>query len=139
LDFLNASQIVTVLIALTGWLFVHRLSAWRDRVNHKRQIQTEYLISAFRRLANSANRAPQANSTYFRDMESAIADIQLFGDKNDVELVKGFLNEFSSNGQASMDTLLSTLRSKLRKELNYDEVTENVNWFRPEGSPDTNA
>ncbi len=139
MEYFDASQIVTVLVALIGWLFVHRLTAWRDRVNHKRQIQTEYLISAFRRLANSANRPPQDNSPYFRDMESAIADIQLFGDKKDVELVKGFLNEFSSNGQASMDPLLSKLRNKLREELNYGKVAENVNWFRPEGSPDTNA
>lgn len=139
MEYFDLSQIVTVLVALTGWLVVHRLTAWRDRANHKRQIQIEYLISAFRRLANSANRQPQENSPYFRDMESAIADIQLFGDKKDVELVKNFLDEFLHSGQASMDPLLSKLRSKLRKELNYDEVTENVNWFRPEGGHNTNV
>ena len=129
-------QLLTVIVALLGWLCVHQLTAWRDRVNQKRQLKTEYLINAYRRLANSANRPPTKDSPYFRDMESAISDIQLFGDGKDIEHVKEFLNEFSNKGQASLDPLLSKLRSKLRKELNYEEVTEKISWFRPEGSPD---
>jgi hypothetical protein len=139
MEYFNASQIVTVLVVLVGWMIVHRLTAWRDRANHKRQIQTEYLISAYRRLANAANRPSVANSPYFRDMESAIADIQLFGDEKDVKLVNEFLVEFSSKGQASMDSLLTKLRDKLRSELNYGEVAGNVSWFRPEGSPEVDA
>lgn len=136
MEHFNPSHIVTVLVALFGWLVIHRLTAWRDRVNHRRQIQTDYLISAFQRLANSANRPPSTSSVYFKDMESAIADIQLFGNLQDVEIVNSFLEEFSSKGQASLDQLLSTLRDKLRKELNYEALTENVRWLRVGGSPD---
>jgi hypothetical protein len=72
-------------------------------------------------------------------MESAIADIQLFGTKNDIELVCSFLNEFAEKGHASLDPLLLTLRNSLRSELGYEGVSENVRWFRPEGSPKTDA
>ena len=136
MEYFNTSQIITVLIALFGWLIIHRLTAWRDRVNHRRQIQTEYLISAFQRLANAANRPPSEGSEYFKDMESAIADIQLFGDVQDVEIVKEFLEEFSSKGHASLDPLLLRLRNKLRKELDYGELEGNVRWLRFAGSPD---
>ena len=139
MDNISISHIITVLVALTGWFIVHRLTAWRDRVNHRRQLKTKYLISSYRRLANSANRPPAKDSPYFRDMESAIADIQLFGTKNDIELVCSFLNEFAEKGHASLDPLLLTLRNSLRSELGYEGVSENVRWFRPEGSPKTDA
>ena len=139
MEYFNPSHIVTVLVALAGWLVVHRLTAWRDRANHKRQIQSEYLISAYRRLANAANRPPMKDSPYFRDMESAIADIHLFGDKEDVEVVNQFLNEFSAQGHASLDPLLLRLRNKLRKEMNYGQVEGNISWLRAEGRPKNHA
>ena len=139
MQYLHLTHLVTILVALLGWFVVHRLTAWRDRVNHRRQMKTEYLISAYRSLANSANRPPTENSPYFRDMESAIADIQLFGTKRDIELVYSFLTEFDQRGQATLDPLLLELRNRLRDELGYEEVAENVRWFRPEGSPDVNA
>ena len=139
MEHIDISHLVTVFVALAGWYLVHRLTAWRDRVNHRRQLKTQYLIDAFRRLANSANRSPAQNSPFFRDMESAIADIQLFGTKKDIELVCSFLEEFSKKGQASLDPLLLALRNNLREELGYEEINENVTWFRPEGSPDVKA
>jgi len=84
----NASHIVTVLVALVGWFAVHRLTAWRDRVNHKRKISTDFLIKAFQNLANAANREPSPQ--YFRDMEAAIADIQLFGSTSQIKMIETF-------------------------------------------------
>ncbi len=132
-DIFNASHIVTVLVALVGWFAVHRLTAWRDRVNHKRKISTDFLIKAFQNLANAANREPSPQ--YFRDMEAAIADIQLFGSTSQIKMIETFTKEFAEKGQASMDPLLSSLRKDLRKELGYEAVEGNVRWFRPEGSP----
>ena len=43
-DFFNASHIVTVLVALVGWFAVHRLTSWRDRVNHKRKISPDMIL-----------------------------------------------------------------------------------------------
>jgi len=76
------------LVALVGWFAVHRLTAWRDRVNHKRKISTDFLIKAFQNLANAANREPSPQ--YFRDMEAAIADIQLFGSTSQIKMIETF-------------------------------------------------
>jgi hypothetical protein len=132
-DFFNASHIVTVLVALVGWFAVHRLTAWRDRVNHKHKISTDFLIKAFQNLANAANREPSPQ--YFCDMEAAIADIQLFGLTSQIKMIEAFTKEFAEKGQASMNPLLSSLRKDLRSELGYETAEGNVRWFRPEGSP----
>ncbi len=117
-----------------GWFVVHRLTAWRDRVNLNRKIRTDYLIKAYQNLANASQRPPQPE--YFRLMESAIADIQLFGSKEHIQLVSLFLKEFSSANKASFDPLLNALRSDLRIDLDYEQLNGNVQWFRPEGAPD---
>ena len=135
-DEINISHLITALVALAGWFVVHRLSAWRDRVNHNRKIRTEFLIKAFQNLANSANRPPTPGAQHFRDMESAVADIQLFGSKSQIKIVNSFTKEFAEKKAASLDHLLNSLRSELRKELGYEQAEENVRWFRPEGSPD---
>jgi hypothetical protein len=132
---INVSHLVTVLVALGGWFVIHRLSAWRDRINHNRKIRTEFLIKAFQNLANAANRPPTSGSQYFRDMEAAVADIQLFGSKSQIQMVESFTREFDEKKEASLDPLLNSLRADLRKELGYEPVEANVKWFRPEGSP----
>jgi hypothetical protein len=133
--FANPPLIVTVLVALGGWFAVHRLSAWRDRVNFNRGIRTEFLIKAFQKLANAAHRPPSPESQYFRDMEAAITDIQLFGSTSQIKMIDAFTHEFATKGSASMDELLNSLRSDLRKDLGYEPLAANVRWFRPEGSP----
>ena len=139
MDHIDVSYLVTVFVALLGWYVVHLLTAWRDRVNHRRQLRTQYLIDAYRMLANAANRPPNPNSLFFRNMETAIADIQLFGTNKDIDLICTFLKDFSQNNQASLDPLLLFLRNQLRDELGYEKVFENVRWFRPDGSPEFKA
>ena len=96
-------------------------------------MQTDFLVKAFQNLANAANRPPIPGAQHFRDMESAIADIQLFGSKSQIELVETFTNEFEQTKAASLDPLLNSLRQDLRKELGYEQIDSNVRWFRPEG------
>jgi len=134
-NFINESHLVTILVALGGWFVIHRLTAWRDRINHNRKIRTEFLIKVFQNLANAANRPPSSSSQYFRDMEAAVADIQLFGSGSQIQMVEAFTREFDKKKQASLDPLLNLLRADLRKELGYKSVEANVRWFRPEGGP----
>ena len=133
---INVSHLVTVLVALAGWFAVHRLSAWRDRANHNRKIRTEFLITAFQKLGNAANRHPTPGSQYFRDTESAVVDLQLFGSTSQIQMVDLFTKEFGETRKASLDPLLNSLRSELRRELGYEQVDLNVKWLRLEGSPD---
>ena len=109
-DEINVSHLVTVLVALAGWFAVHRLSAWRDRANHNRKIRTEFLIMAFQKLGNATNRPPITGSQYFRDMESAVVDIQLFGSTSQIQMVDLFTKEFGETRKASLDPLLNSLR-----------------------------
>ena len=132
-DSINISHLVTVVIALGGWLAVHRFSAWRDRINHKRKMQTDFLVTAFQQLANSANRPFAPGAEHLKDMESALADIQLFGSKTQVQQVEDFASEFAQANSASLDPLLNSLRQDLRKELGYEQINSNVKWVRFEG------
>jgi len=116
-EYINVSHLVTVGVALAGWFAVHRLTAWRDRVNYKREMQTDFLVKAFQGLANAAERQPTPGAQHFRDMESAVADIQLFGSKAQIALVEKFTRDFEETKQASLDPLLNSLREDLRKEL----------------------
>jgi predicted nucleotidyltransferase len=78
----DISHLITVGVALCGWLAVHRFSAWRDRINHKRKMQTDFLVAAFQQLADGANRPFVSGAAHLKQMESALAAIQLFGSKN---------------------------------------------------------
>ena len=132
-NFLEVENLFAVFIALIGWLAVHRLSAWRDYSNHKRKMQTEFLVSAFQYLANASNRPPKPGAEHLKDMEKAFADIQLFGPKNQVQLVEDCFNEFAQNNSVLLDPLLNALRRDLRSELGYPTIKSNVKWIRFEG------
>ncbi len=127
---------LTAIIAVGGWFIGHQLSAERDRINKQREIRVGYLINAYRRLANASMRQPEKGSQYYRDMESAMADIQLFGKESQINQAKHFMEEFQKTGKGPLDELLNTLRDDLRKEMNLSKVKTNIQWFRPEGAPD---
>jgi hypothetical protein len=59
-------------------------------------------------------------------LESAVADIQLFGSPRQVDLVQRFASDFAAKGGASLDELLSDLRTDLRAELSLEAVPEGV-------------
>ena len=124
--------LITIIVVIAGWFVVHLLTANRDRVNKHRDIRMDYLITAYQRLENAVHRKQE--SKYFRDMESSVADIQLFGNESQIEQVKIFLKEFEEKGLGSVDDLLNNLRDELREELNLSKVEGNVRWFRPEGA-----
>jgi hypothetical protein len=127
--------VLTAVVAICGWFIGHELTIESDRINKQRDIRIEYLVSAYRRLANASMRAPQPNSQYFRDMESAMADIQLFGTEIQINQARTFMEEFQKTGKGPMDDLLNNLRNDLRKEMNLSETKINVQWFRPDGAP----
>lgn len=132
---------ISVIIVFIGWLVVHELSAKRDKSNKKREIRINYIISAYRSLADCSKRKP--SSEYFRKMESAMADIQLFGDEQQIEMAKKFMNEYEENSKKTdkeffeipLDPLLNDLRNNLRREMDLSDAKGNVQWFRPEGEP----
>lgn len=113
--------LVTTGVAILGWFVANRLSVRRDRINKRRDLRVQYLIEAYRRLENASNRnlLPEEHG---RALESAIADIQLFGSPAQIELAIRFARGFAQSKNESLDNLLAELRSDLRNELALESV-----------------
>ncbi|HCO95504.1 MAG TPA: hypothetical protein DIU00_16410 [Phycisphaerales bacterium] len=127
--------LVTAIITLIIYFFGNYLAAKRERANKQRDLRIEYLISAYNKLANASWREPKPESQYFADMETAMADIQLFGTDSQITKANKFMGDFQKKGSASMDKLLRDLRDDLRREMDLSRIDESVQWFRPEGAP----
>jgi hypothetical protein len=115
--------LITTVVAVGGWFVGHALTARRDRANKRREQRIGYLIEAYRRLESCAHRLEHLDAL---KIESAVADIQLFGTVRQVELVQTFITQFAAEGGAPMDDLLQDLRRDLRGELRLQPVPERV-------------
>ncbi len=122
--------VITAIVAFLGWVVVDQLNRDRDRQNKLRDIRMQYLITSFKYLSDASNRPYSPESAqYHRNIESAIADIQLFGTEDQIILVNTFIDE-SCKTEASLDGLLNDLRKELRKELGLSQLQGNVRWLR---------
>ena len=116
-------MLVTIAVAIGGWIAGHTLSARRDRLNKRREQRIGYLIEAYRRLESCARRGDKLD---FQKLESAVADIQLFGTPRQVQLVQDFAVEFAAKGETTMDAMLQDLRRDLRAELKLESVPDRI-------------
>lgn len=117
--------VVASLIIVIGWGVVHYLAVQRDVKNKKREVITGYLIEAYRNIEDSCGRGPQLTEDRKRKMEKAIADIQLFGSKDQVEATKRFTETMNKDSYADPRDLLVGLRNELRKELELEIASSN--------------
>lgn len=118
------SVFVPAAIAVAGWFVVHRFNASKDFAARRRELIVGYLLDAYRKLERSAEAVEPADS--WKDMESAVADIQIFGSAKQVALAQQFANEIASNQTASATTLLRELRQSLRAELKLEPVAHSI-------------
>jgi hypothetical protein len=63
-------------------------------------------------------------------MESAIADIQLFGTGDQAIAAKKLATDLAEQGSASLDDLLLSLRSELRRELHLEQIAGGITHLR---------
>ncbi len=138
---LNWSLMVSILIpsavTILGWFYANSLAAERDRTNKLRDIKITYLIDAYRKMANAAQRKDTIKS-YHRDIESVVSDIQLFGSPEQVNILLAALAETNkkmkdSSIRLDMDGILNSLRGTLRAEIQLEQLDGNVRWFRFDG------
>jgi hypothetical protein len=128
--------LITVVVAIFGWYFVHALAMRRDRAAKGRDLRVQFLIEAYRRLESVSNR-PFSKETA-RSFESAIADIQLFGTPDQVRLAQEFAAGYAEKGKHPIQPLLAELRNELRRELQLEVTAETLKALRiklPEGEP----
>lgn len=130
---MKPDQIVTVLtsvvLALFGWLVGYISTIRRDRLSKRRDLRTQYLLDAYRRLEGASNRR-EPGTVDEKALESAVADIQLLGSSEQVQLARQFALEFAGKGQASVDPLLEALRLELRKELDLSPLDKGITLLR---------
>lgn len=116
---------LSILLALAGWLVVHYLSSKRDRDIKQKDLITSYLIEAYRNIERACAHNEPLRAELNRGIESAIADVQLFGTSHQIELARNFTEEMNKDQFSDPRKLLATLRSDLRKELNLEELSIN--------------
>jgi hypothetical protein len=114
-------SVIGVLIVIIGWFVVYFLSKRQDAINKRRDIRIQYLIDAWRLIEEASHRE---DSKLNKNLEIAVADIQLFGSKKQIELMQQFINEFTTHKTADMTELLIDIRRDLRKELNIEKVPD---------------
>jgi len=121
--------IITICLAVIGWLIAHSFTAKRDLKNKQRELSTTHLINAYRILTNDVSHRELTDARQEK-LENILADIQLFGSKEQVELAKNLAISASAGGQFELDPLINSLRNDLRKALNLPKVENNVQWLR---------
>jgi hypothetical protein len=117
-----------------GGLITHALSRRRDLLNKKREIQFQYLIDAYRSLEKCAY--PKAGTSDPELLESAIADIQLFGTADQVAVAHRIASEMASSGETCVTELLEDLRADLRRSLGLPRATAKILHMRLKINPE---
>jgi hypothetical protein len=120
---------ITVIVAVLGWLVGHYFTNKRDRASKRRDVSLQHLINAYRVLTDDISHRPETIERTNK-LESIITDIQLFGSKKQIELVKQLVVEVAAGGEFQLDPLINDLRNDLRKEIGLQEIEGNVKWLR---------
>lgn len=124
---MNNNLVIQCILTVIGWIVVYILALRQNTQIKKKEVTIKFLVQAWERLEKASNR--QDNS-YNTDIETAIADIQLFGTKRQIELAQQFAKEIARNKESSTLELLILLREDLRKELRLEKVPRKFKFLR---------
>jgi hypothetical protein len=105
-------------------VLTHRFTSRRDHANRRSEMRIQFLLSAYRSLADASNRGLQGNTSDARAFEQAVEDIQLLGSRMQAEKARKLAEVMASKGGASTDDLLRTLRNDLREELGLSALID---------------
>jgi hypothetical protein len=112
----------SVCAAAIAAVLAHRLTSRRDQVNRRNDLRVEYLMRAYRTIADTAHRDLDPTSATARIFEQGLADIQLLGSKEQAEMAISVGKQLASAGGAGLDALLLSLRDELRTELELEAI-----------------
>ncbi len=124
---MNNDLIIQCIITVIGWIVVYILAIRKNTQIKKKEVTIEYLIKAWGKLEKASNRK---DNRYNTEIETAIADIQLFGTKQQIELAQQFAEEIARNKESSALELLILLRENLRKELKLEKAPRKFKLLR---------
>lgn len=118
---------VAAAIVVVGWFAVNRLNSKRERANKRRDIRTQCLIDAYRRIARNGNRPPSREQ--FSEIELALAEWQLFGTADQIDLTREAIERLVKRKEAQADALLGAIRDDLRAELGLEPARRKFMWI----------
>jgi hypothetical protein len=70
--------IVTITLAIFGWVIGHFFTSRRDKQLKRRELSIEYLVNAYRILTNEISHRKETVERS-QKLENILSDIQLFG------------------------------------------------------------
>lgn len=121
--------LVTALFgAVIGAITVHWLTSKRELYNVRRDLRTEYLIQAYRKITNGTQRK-ELSDRQKDDMESALSDVFLLGESEEVKAAFEFMKRMDEGSGASANEVLTALRNSLRREIGLSSSETNRHFF----------
>lgn len=113
-----------VVAAAVAAVLAHRLTSQRDQANRRSDLRVEYLVGAYRAIADTAHRDLAPDAQHVRAFEQGLSDIQLLGSTAQAEMAVRAGRELASTGSTNLDDLLLSLRDDLRDELQLEPLTQ---------------
>jgi hypothetical protein len=129
MDFELVKLIVTVLVAVAGWIFAGWLSSRRDTANKRRDLVVQHLIDAYKIFTQEIGHREKSIESITK-LENLLSEIQLFGSRTQVELARKLSNQVAQDGASEIDPLVEEMRNSLRKELGLEPVEGATIWLR---------
>lgn len=128
---LLGTLIITSLFTVWWGYRQHTLAVEREKEHRLEEQRIQYLISAYRRLATGVYRGSLFNA--MDEVQSAIADIYLFGTEAQVSQAQTFVQEVTRDKTANVDGLLLEIRRQLRAELGLQPADMADFWWLVRG------
>jgi len=126
----------SIATAAIAAVLAHRLTSRRDQMNRRNDLRVQYLLTAYRAIADTSHRDLAVAETA-RAFERGLADIQLLGSKEQAGMAVAIGKALAENGDAGMDDLLLSLRDELRDELRLDSLIHPPSHARVVGGDQT--
>jgi hypothetical protein len=117
---------VTILLALAGWVAAHLLTSRREMEQKKREFRVTHLRGAYLKLANVADRGSLQDNV--ADVQDAFNDIQLFGERAQIDMVGQFVERAKRGESPAIDELLRALRNEIRQHIGLAPI-EGYRWW----------
>jgi hypothetical protein len=111
-----------IVVAAIAAVLAHRLTSQRDQANRRSALRVEYLLGAYRVVADVAHRDLDPTADYVRAFEQALSDILLLGSRPQAEMAIAISRQLATAGSADLNDLLVSLRDDLREELELEPV-----------------
>ena len=122
-------------VIAVGWFVSSFLTTVRSIGEDRRRLRIKYLMKTYKTLEAASY---QEGEPALVPLEKAIADMQLLGNRKQIELAIKIADDIDEKGGASTNDVLRELRQMLRKELGLKKTKQEIVHFRWRVPPKSN-